>query len=44
MRKNQGRKMIEVGETNEFSQMSHHLVVEHWFVTKYTFEDKQPKS
>ena len=34
MRKNQRRKMIELGETNEFSQMSHHLVVEHRFVTK----------
>ena len=30
------RKMIVAGETNEFSQMSHHLVVEHWFVPKHT--------
>jgi hypothetical protein len=36
MRKNQRRKMIEVGETNEFSQMSHHLVVEHSFLETST--------
>ena len=28
--------MIEVGETNEFSQMSHHLVVEHSFLETFT--------